>query len=213
MRFNNKQIIIATKNSGKVREFADMFAKVGLSVRSLHDVPNMPEIVEDGETFLANAEKKARTIARAAGIPVLADDSGLRVDLLDGAPGVYSARFAGEHATDRDNNEKLLDELRKKRHGKPAANPQDAPVTLLSPAQYVCALVLYDPAEGNSLRVEGECSGYIIAEPRGHNGFGYDPYFYVPEYGMTMAELAPEVKNAISHRGKALRRMLESLEI
>lgn len=196
-------VLIATRNKGKVREFAAMFAKLGKEVRSLHDYPDMPEVAETGETLAANAWLKASAIARFAGVPALADDSGLCVDALGGAPGVYSARYAGEFAADADNNAKLLREL--------AAIGAGDGKQLLSPARFVCALALFDPATGRTLAAEGECAGWIASAPRGEGGFGYDPLFYLPAYGLTMAELPAETKQRISHRAQALERLLAAL--
>ncbi|MBO9610100.1 MAG: XTP/dITP diphosphatase [Paenibacillaceae bacterium] len=196
-------VLIATRNKGKAREFAAMFAELGKEVRSLHDYPDMPEVAETGETFAANAYLKASAIARIAGVPVLADDSGLCVDALGGAPGVYSARYAGEHAADADNNAKLLRELAAIGAGDAAGR--------LSPARFVCALALVDPVSGRTVAAEGECAGWIVSEPRGEGGFGYDPLFCVPAYGKTMAELPAETKQRISHRAQALERLLAAL--
>lgn len=205
---NNLQssvIIVATKNKGKVREFAHAFAVIGKEVKSMYDYPNLPEVVEDGATFAENAWKKAKTVGDALGLPVLADDSGLCVDLLDGAPGVYSARYAGEGATDSDNNDKLLSELESRRMGEDTEQP------LLSPARFVCSLVLYDPATGEKLESFGTVEGFITSETAGAGGFGYDPLFYLPSYEKTMAELSMDQKQAISHRGAALRELLSKL--
>ncbi len=140
MKLDQDLIIVATRNQGKVKEFEHAFAKLGKKVQSMFDYPELPEVVEDGETFADNALKKAKTVGDALGLPVLADDSGLCVDELDGRPGVYSARFAGEHATDQENNEKLLRMLEEKKMGDDTQQP------LLSTARFVCTLVLYDPA-------------------------------------------------------------------
>lgn len=192
-----------------------MLADFGLQVSSLYDYPEVPNVVEDGETFMANAEKKARETARALGVPVLADDSGLCVDALDGRPGVYSARYAGADAGDEANNRKLLQELHELHELSPSMpnceSKGDAPLRMLSAARFVCTLALYDPIKDDWVRAEGECSGFIVAQPRGENGFGYDPLFYVPSLGRTMAELNPQEKNRISHRGQALAQLAEKL--
>jgi XTP/dITP diphosphohydrolase len=198
-------IIVATKNKGKVKEFAHAFAAIGKNVQSMYDYPDLPDVVEDGETFADNALKKAKTVALALGIPVLADDSGLCVDKLDGAPGVYSARYAGEGATDEANNKKLLDTLGQMEQGEDTEQP------LLSPAQFVCTLVVYDPESDRVIQASGDVEGFIIAEPRGFGGFGYDPLFYLPEYDKTMAELTMEEKQAISHRGRALEQLMSQI--
>jgi XTP/dITP diphosphohydrolase len=198
-------LIVATKNQGKVREFQHAFAPLGLTVKSMFDYPDLPDVVEDGTTFAENAFKKAKTVGDALGLPVLADDSGLCVDALDGRPGVYSARYAGEGAEDRDNNLKLLSELEQLKQGEDTGQP------LLSTARFVCALSLYDPSTGVELTAEGTAEGWITSEPAGGGGFGYDPLFYLPDYGKTMAELTLEEKQAISHRGAALRLLTEKL--
>ncbi|MHA6533668.1 XTP/dITP diphosphatase [Paenibacillus sp. BAC0078] len=192
-------LIVATKNKGKVREFQHAFAPLGLEVKSMFDYPELPDVVEDGDTFAANALKKSKAVGDALGLPVLADDSGLCVDVLDGRPGVYSARYAGEEANDKENNLKLLSELEKLKQGEDTGQP------LLSTARFVCALSLYDPATGKELTAEGTVEGWITSEQAGGGGFGYDPLFYLPEYRKTMAELTLEEKQAISHRGMALR--------
>ncbi|WP_405153769.1 XTP/dITP diphosphatase [Paenibacillus sp. FSL K6-0108] len=206
MSLDSPIIIVATRNAGKVREFAHAFAPLGKEVKSMFDYPELPDVVEDGVTFAENAWKKAKAVGDALGLPVLADDSGLCVDLLGGDPGVYSARYAGEGATDAKNNAKLLEALESLKSGEDTEQP------LLSPASFVCALVLYDPATGHKYEAEGTAEGWITAQAAGAGGFGYDPLFYVPEYEMTMAELTLEQKQAISHRGNALRALVSSLE-
>ncbi|CAH1211402.1 dITP/XTP pyrophosphatase [Paenibacillus auburnensis] len=198
-------LIVATKNKGKVREFQHAFAPLGLTVKSMFDYPQLPDVVEDGTTFAENAFKKSKAVGEALGLPVLADDSGLCVDALDGRPGVYSARYAGENARDQDNNLKLLSELEGLKQGEDTGQP------LLSPARFVCALSLYDPADGMELTAEGTVEGWITSEPAGGGGFGYDPLFYLPEYEKTMAELTLEEKQMISHRGMALRLLTDKL--
>ncbi|OKP93009.1 XTP/dITP diphosphatase [Paenibacillus sp. P32E] len=192
-------LIVATKNKGKVREFQHAFAPLGLTVKSMFDYPDLPDVVEDGATFAENALKKSQAVGDALGLPVLADDSGLCVDALEGRPGVYSARYAGEGASDHENNLKLLNELEKLKQGEDTGQP------LLSTARFVCALSLYDPSTGKELTAEGTVEGWITSEQAGAGGFGYDPLFYLAEYEKTMAELTLEEKQAISHRGKALR--------
>jgi XTP/dITP diphosphohydrolase len=204
--WQGRELVIATRNEGKVREFESMFAPLGIAVRGLRSYPELPDVEEDGQTFQENAEKKAVTIARLLGLPVLADDSGLCVDALNGEPGVYSARYSGEGATDTRNNAKLLDELSRLTPADSSGEPR-----LLSQAQFVCVLAFHDPGTGNTLHAQGDCHGWIIPEPRGAGGFGYDPLFYLPEYGKTMAELSAAEKNKISHRGEALRQMLQLL--
>lgn len=191
------QLLVATGNAGKLREIRKLFAERSLEVLGLADVPSVPEAVEDGESFAENAEKKARHYAKATGLPTLADDSGLVVDALGGAPGVFSARYAGEDADDAANNRKLLAQLQ----GIPAAKRL---------AAFVCALALCEP-EGDCRIFAGRLGGVLLEAPRGDGGFGYDPLFLVPEYGKTLAELPIEIKNRISHRGQALRLLLEQL--
>ncbi len=183
-------LLVATGNAGKLREIRRVLQGTGLTACGLADLDAAPEIVEDGHTFLDNARKKAWTLARAVGRPVLADDSGLVVDFLGGAPGVRSARFAGPDATDEDNNRLLLDRLR----GVP---PQQRT------AAFVCAMVLAVPGRGE-VSSEGRLEGTILDEPRGEGGFGYDPVFWVVARGASLAELPLDVKNRISHRGRAL---------
>ncbi|MGO4108002.1 XTP/dITP diphosphatase [Paenibacillus sp. YAF4_2] len=203
-------ILIATKNQGKVKEFAHAFEKLGRTVVSLNDYPAFPDIVEDGDTFSANARIKAKAAGDAFQVTVLADDSGLRVASLDGAPGVYSARYAGEGAADADNNAKLLHELGKLNVD--AAEPLADGTRLLSRAQFVCVLALYDPATGEFIETEGTVDGFIADRPRGEGGFGYDPLFWLPQLGRSMAELSKEEKQAISHRGNALVKLIAKLE-
>lgn len=213
--FASNVIVIATKNASKVKEFAHALQKLGKTTASLLDYPQIPDIIEDGLTFGANARIKAKTAGDALGVPVLADDSGLRVDALNGEPGVYSARYAGEGATDTDNNAKLVLELVERlRYGQEAAEAellQDGS-RLLSKAQFVCALALYDPATGAFLEAEGTVDGYITDRPHGTGGFGYDPLFWLPEFSRGMAELSVEEKQQISHRGEALKRFIPLLE-
>lgn len=199
-------IIVATRNQGKVKEFEHAFAQLGKQVKSMFDYPELPDVVEDGVTFAENALKKAKTVGDALGLPVLADDSGLCVDELDGRPGVYSARFAGEHATDQENNEKLLRMLEDKKLGEDTEQP------FLSAARFVCSLVLYNPATGSHMEASGAVDGWITDEPAGFGGFGYDPLFYLPDYKKTMAEISMEEKQAISHRGAALRSLIRMLK-
>jgi XTP/dITP diphosphohydrolase len=188
-----KKVVLATKNKGKIREFSRMFAGFEAEILTIADLPDLPDVVEDGDTFEANARKKAETISRVTGLPALADDSGLEVDALDGKPGVYSARFAGPNATDQENNEKLVSLL------------QNVPEEKRT-CRFVSVLALAVPGE-ETLLVRGTCEGRIVLRARGENGFGYDPHFFLPEKGRTMAELAPEEKNSISHRGEAVRKL------
>lgn len=191
------QLVLATKNRGKIREIRSILEDLGIKISSLDDYNQIPQITESGKTLEQNAVKKAVTVAKCLGLFALADDSGLEVDWLDGVPGVLSARFAGESATYEDNNRKLLDLLK----GVP---PQKRTAT------FRCVMALASP-EGRFWTVEGECKGIIAEELRGTQGFGYDPLFIVPQLGKTFAELEPSVKNRISHRAKALRKLKDLL--
>lgn len=193
-----KTIVIATKNKGKIREMKQAFRNLPIQLLPLSDFGNLPDAVENGITFSANAKIKAKFYMEKTGSACLADDSGIEVEILDGAPGVFSARFAGEHATDDANNEKLLSEISKKGAS-------------FSPAAYRCVLAFVD-TDGATLTAEGSCAGVIRPEARGNGGFGYDPYFYIEE-NKTMAELTLDEKDAISHRGKALRSMADQLAL
>jgi XTP/dITP diphosphohydrolase len=186
-----KEVVLATGNQGKAEEFSKLLKGVFEKMISLIEFDNSPEVIEDGKTFRDNALKKAREIANYTGKLTLADDSGLEVEALDGRPGVCSARFSGENATDRSNIEKLLAELGD------ASNRK---------ARFVCVLALVNP-EGEEIVVEGFCEGEILNEPRGEHGFGYDPVFYLPDRDKTMAEVDPEIKNRISHRANALNKL------
>ncbi|WP_309120330.1 XTP/dITP diphosphatase [Paenibacillus sp.] len=205
-----KTIVVATRNKGKAAEFREMLAPLGYEVLSLLDMPDSaaPDVVEDGATFAANAEKKARSAAAALGRPALADDSGLVVDALNGAPGVYSARYAGEDADDARNNEKLLRELAARGERREGVAPGAA---ALSAARFVCTLALHDPETNETTFAEGSCEGFILDEARGAGGFGYDPLFYSPALGKTFGEATPEEKHRLSHRGQALRALAEKL--
>lgn len=208
---NHAVIVVATKNAGKVKEFAHALQKLDKSVESLLDYPQIPDIVEDGDTFAANARIKAKTTGDILGVPVMADDSGLRVAALNGDPGVYSARYAGENATDGENNAKLIQELHQLADHAEREELQDGS-KILSKAQFVCALALYDPATGLFLESEGTVDGVITDNPHGNGGFGYDPLFWLPSLNRGMAELSKEEKQQISHRGDALRKLLPLLE-
>lgn len=206
-----KTIVIATKNAGKVKEFAHAFAKLGIEVKSLLDFPEIPDIPEDGDTFIDNAKQKAETAGKALNVPVLADDSGLAVDALAGAPGVYSARYAGEGANDERNNRKLIAELEKL--GASVNEPLLPDGSkLLSHASFCCALALYDPSNEQFIVAEGKVDGLITDRPHGDGGFGYDPFFYLPQLACSMAELTKEEKGKISHRGEALKQLVPIVE-
>lgn len=187
---HSKKLLVATSNPGKLREARAMLTAFGVEVLSLDDLPPIEPPVEDGDTFDANARKKAMHYALATGLWALADDSGLEVDALDGAPGINSARYAGDNACDAQNNAKLIRELAKR---------PDQERT----ARFRCAMALAAPAEVIATSA-GAIEGVIIDDPKGHNGFGYDPYFFIPDRGMTAAQLTPEEKNGISHRALAL---------
>ncbi len=191
------RIVFATKNEGKVKEIREMLQGLDIELISLNAYGETPEIVEDQETYLGNALKKAKMIAEFTGEDVLADDSGLQVDVLGGRPGIYSARYAGMDATDEENNAKLLANLKR-------IPPNERT------ASFCCALVLYRK-DGRYESFEATWQGRIIDECRGDNGFGYDPIFWVPELEKTAAELPAEIKNKISHRGQAFARLKESL--
>ncbi len=191
-----KEVVLATGNEGKIKEFSNLLEGVFGKIISLSDLGSPPEVIEDGLTFRENALKKAREIAQYSGKLTLADDSGLEVDALNGQPGVYSARYSGQGATDKTNIDKVLAEL--------GNNPNRK-------ARFVCVLALVDP-NGEELVVEGFCEGVILGKPRGEGGFGYDPVFYLPDRRKTMAELEPELKNTISHRANALKKLKIELE-
>ncbi|MGX6961460.1 ribonuclease PH [Vagococcus xieshaowenii] len=188
-----KEIVIATNNPGKAKEFEAIFGAKGYTVKTLRDFPEIPEVAETGKTFAENAALKAETIAERLNCLVLADDSGLMVDALNGQPGVYSARFAGNDHNDAANNAKLLHELT----GVPMEDRT---------AKFHCTLALAAPGK-ETLFVEGEVPGRILSIPRGDNGFGYDPLFYVEELEQSMAELTADEKNKISHRSVAIKRL------
>jgi XTP/dITP diphosphohydrolase len=193
-----KEIIIATKNKGKVKDFEVLFNERGYQVSSLLDFPEISDVEETGSTFVENAILKAEEIAEALNKMVIADDSGLSIDALDGRPGVYSARYAGEEKSDRNNIEKVLEEL----EGVP---------TETRTARFHCALALAIPNE-KTLIVEGTCEGMITEKPEGENGFGYDPIFFVKEQNKTMAQLTSAEKSKISHRANALKKLEQIID-
>ena len=190
-------VVIASTNPGKIAEVRQILEKVPLRLLSRDEVGGWPEIEETGSTFLANALLKAHAVSRFTGRAALADDSGIEVDALDGAPGVRSARFAGPDATDEQNNRRLVAAL-------------DGLPTERRTARYRCVVVVVTP-EGEEIAAVGSCEGRIALEPRGSGGFGYDPWFVPEGESRTMAELSPEEKHAISHRGKAMRGLAEQL--
>jgi len=184
-------LVLASRNRKKSREVAEIVAPHGIELVSIADFPLVAEVIEDGATFAENAAKKASQPATQIGRWVIGEDSGLVVDALAGRPGVYSARFSGPGATDESNNRKLMEEL--------VGVPPE-----LRTAAYVCSIALADPTGAIRLTAEGRCRGLMLAEPRGENGFGYDPYFLVREYHRTFGELSARVKHQISHRARAL---------
>jgi XTP/dITP diphosphohydrolase len=192
------EVIVATRNQGKIREIAECLKDLDILLYSLRDFPDATEVKEDRKTFRENALKKARQIAEFTKKITIADDSGLEVDALDGKPGVLSARYAGNKATDDENNEKLLKAL----HGLPPEKRG---------ASFRCVLAVVEPS-GEETVVEEACRGVIADQKRGDQGFGYDPVFFFPPLNETFAELAPEKKNEVSHRGKALVRLKEILK-
>lgn len=181
-------VVLATNNENKVREFRQFVSNFPVEVKSLSDFGPLPEVVEDGSTFDENAYKKAHHYAKILGMPAIADDSGLVVEALSGAPGVRSARYAGEGASDQENCAKLLRELKGEKNRK---------------AAFVCVLSIAVPS-GPALTYEASCEGTILDKPRGSSGFGYDPLFYYEPFKKTFAEVSMEEKNQVSHRGKVL---------
>ncbi|WP_019140739.1 RdgB/HAM1 family non-canonical purine NTP pyrophosphatase [Noviherbaspirillum massiliense] len=192
----NRTLILASNNAGKLKEFSEMLAPIGFDVRPQGEF-QVPEADEPHPTFVENALAKARHAARLTGLPALADDSGVCVNALGGAPGVYSARYAGEPKSDARNNQKLV---------------ADLAIHADKSGYYYCVLVFVRHADDpQPVIAEGRWDGEIIAEPRGQGGFGYDPHFLLPALGKTAAELSPAEKNRLSHRGQALRLLVEKL--
>lgn len=192
------EIIFATGNAGKAREVAMMFADMDVNVQTLKEAGIDVEVIEDGKTFMENAVIKATTIAKHTDKIVLADDSGLVIDYLNGEPGIYSARYMGEDTSYDIKNNNLLERM----EGVPEKDRS---------ARFVCAMAAVMP-DGEIVKTEGVMEGIIGYQLAGENGFGYDPIFYLPEFGASSAEISPEQKNAVSHRGKALRMMQEELK-
>jgi XTP/dITP diphosphohydrolase len=190
------ELIIATRNQGKLREISSILSLPGLCLLSLRDFPDIPPAEENGVSFAENALIKARTAAHYSGLPALADDSGLEVDALEGRPGILSARYSGPAASDRQNIEKLLAEMVDVPDGR-------------RQARFVCQAALVH--QGRAYQAEGRLDGVILRQPRGQGGFGYDPIFLIPEKGLTAAELEPGEKNRISHRAQALRKLFPLL--
>ncbi len=190
------KIVAATTNKGKIREFQEILGELGYEVVSMHDEGIDVEVEETGATFAENALIKARAVAMLCDLPVISDDSGLCVDALDGAPGIYSARFAGEEATDKDRNIKLLEVMKDKKDRK---------------AQYVASIAFITP-DGEEITTEGIIEGEIMQEEQGDGGFGYDPLFMCTEIGKCFGLATPDEKNAVSHRGRALKKLCEILK-
>jgi XTP/dITP diphosphohydrolase len=191
------KLLVATGNRGKLKEIRRLLDGADIEIVGLDQLENPPDVVEDGDTFAANARKKALEMAAFSGYLTLADDSGLVVDALDGAPGVYSARYAGEQGDDAANNARLLKEM-------------DSVPDEKRQAAFHCVVALAWP-DGRCETYDGQISGVILRSARGEDGFGYDPLFLVPEYGKTTAELSLDIKNRISHRGSALRKVIPLL--
>ena len=189
------KIFLATGNKHKIKEVEKIFKMDNVEILSINDGIEIPEVEEDGTTFEENSKKKALEIAKFTNMITIADDSGLCVDALNGAPGVYSARYAGEHGNDLDNNKKLVKELQGIENRK---------------ARFVAVITLAKPT-GETYSFRGEVEGDIIDNPQGTEGFGYDPHFFMKEYGKTLAEI-PEIKNKISHRARALEKLKENLD-
>lgn len=191
-------VIIASTNQGKLKEFEELMKDLSVEIKSLKDFPEIGDIEENGESFAENAYIKAKAVFEATGCISIADDSGLEVDALNGAPGIYSARYAGEEKNDLENNKKLLNEM-------------EAFTEAQRGAQFHCAIVAIDK-NGKRYDAEGIVRGRILHAPQGENGFGYDPLFYIQEFGRTTAELSMDEKNKISHRGKAVRQIVGILK-
>lgn len=189
-----KKIIIGSGNQHKIEEIKAFFADLDFNFEGLDPELELPEVVEDGKNYKENALKKARQRAAELNEIVLADDSGLSVDYLDGAPGIYSARFGGEDLNDQEKYLKVLKLL----EGQPESKRK---------AAFISVIALVDPFKNLEITVEGRCEGIIAEEPAGENGFGYDPIFYLPEFDQTMAQISQSEKNKISHRGRALQKM------
>jgi XTP/dITP diphosphohydrolase len=191
-------VVLASRNRKKTGEMADLLAPLGIRLLCVADFPDIPELVEDGSTFAENAAKKATQTALALGHWAIGEDSGLMVDALQGRPGIYSARYSDPGATDERNNQKLQQEL--------AGVPDER-----RGAGYVCSVALSDPTGAIRLTAEDRCRGRIISEPRGTNGFGYDPYFLIREYHQTFGELSGAVKQRLSHRARAFAKFIPEL--
>jgi XTP/dITP diphosphohydrolase len=194
-----KELIVASRNKGKVGEIKELLKGLPYKCSSLLDYPHLPDVVEDRKTYTGNALKKAVEIAQATGKMTMADDSGLEIKALGNAPGIYSARFAGKGATEKDKNRKIFAMLK----NVPLSKRQ---------ARYRCVIALVDGKGNPQGVVQGTCSGYITTRERGSNGFGFDPLFLLKRYNKTFAELSPEIKAKISHRARALKKLRTLLE-
>jgi len=189
-------IVLATRNKGKTREFRELLKSFPIEIKNLDDFGPIPEVEEDGKTFDDNAYKKASFAARVLGYPAMADDSGLVVEALGGAPGVHSARYAGENATDAENCEKLLREMEGQKNRS---------------AAFECVISIAVPT-GPALTYEGRCEGELLESPQGENGFGYDPIFFFPAFGKSFAQVPMAEKSRVSHRGKALHEVVQEFD-
>lgn len=191
-------VVLASRNKKKSAEIRELLEPFGIDLRSVGEFPNVADVVEDGLSFRENAEKKASQTAMAAGHWAIGEDSGLQVDALGGAPGIYSARYSGPGATDESNNARLIQAL--------AGVPPER-----RGAGYVCHVAVADPTGAVRLNVEATCRGRIVDQARGPNGFGYDPHFLIREYHKTFGELSPTVKQQLSHRARAFKRLIPEL--
>ena len=194
-----RTIVLASRNKKKTREVSEILAAVGFSVIPVTDFPDIPEVDEDGQTFAENAAKKATQVARQLNQWVIGEDSGLIVDALNGAPGIYSARYSGADATDERNNARLIAELATISDDKRGAG-------------YICSVALSNPQGKIRIACEGTCSGRILREANGEGGFGYDPYFLIPEYHLTFGQLSSVVKHRLSHRARAFAKFIPLLQ-
>lgn len=194
----SRTIVLASRNQKKAREVAEILAPAGFRVIPVTEFPDVPEVEEDGLTFAANAAKKASEVAKHLGQWVIGEDSGLQVDALNGGPGIYSARYSGEGATDEKNNQKLMAELINVPEEKRGAG-------------YLCSVALSSPAGDIRVACEGTCRGRILREANGAGGFGYDPYFLIPEYHLTFGQLSSVVKHRLSHRARAFAKFVPLL--
>lgn len=193
------RIVLASNNKGKLREFNQMFADTCIDIVAQGEF-NVEDAIEDGLSFVENAIIKARHACKATGLPSIADDSGIEIDYLNGAPGIYSARYSGEHGQDKAHNQLVLEQLKNVAHDKRTAR-----------FQCILAFMRHDQ-DPTPLVYQASWEGFILEEERGENGFGYDPIFWVPEFQCSSAELSKEQKNQLSHRGKALQLLLTDLK-